>query len=91
MGRALLTKVIKDAEARHLHSVYTVVRWVIIIIIIIIIIICHRVDNKPGWALARRLGLVSRGAKTSDPSLVTVERILHTGATSQDTANNRGV
>ena len=50
-----------------------------------------RVDNKPGWALARRLGLVSRGAKTSDPSLVTVERILHTGATSQDTANNRGV
>ena len=39
MGRALLTKVIKDAEARHLHSVYTVVRWVIIIIIIMIIII----------------------------------------------------
>ena len=26
VGRALLTKVIKDAEARHLHSVYTVVR-----------------------------------------------------------------
>ena len=39
VGRALLTKVIKDAEARHLHSVYTVVRWVIIIIIMIIIII----------------------------------------------------
>ena len=37
VGRALLTKVIKDAEARHLHSVYTVVRWVIIIIITIII------------------------------------------------------
>ena len=51
VGRALLTKVIKDAEARHLHSVYTVVRWVINIIIIIIII--NIIIMTPGLTTSR--------------------------------------
>jgi len=69
VGKALLSKVFKEAESRDIHNVYTFVR----------------VDNKAGFALGRKFGLLSRGPSKHDPSLLTVEKILHSNK--QDQSN----
>jgi len=61
VGKALLSRVFKEAETRDLHNIYTFVR----------------VDNKAGFALGRKLGLVTKGPSKQDQSLIMVEKILH--------------
>merc|ERR1711953_1429865 len=61
VAKAMLTKVMEEARKRDIHNVYTFIR----------------VDNKAGFHLGRKFGLISTGTSKTDPRLVTVERILH--------------
>jgi len=61
VGKALLSRVFKEAETRDIHNIYTFVR----------------IDNKAGFALGRKLGLVTKGPSKHDQSLIMVEKIFH--------------
>merc|ERR1712141_533409 len=61
VGKAMLSKVMEEARKRDIHNVYTFIR----------------VDNKAGFHLGRKFGLISSGTSKTDPRLVTVERIFH--------------
>ena len=73
-----MTKVLKEAEMRDIRSVYTFVRvdnkvpqsprFMLKCII--------QIRIKAGFALARKFGLVSKGASKHDPTLETVEKSL---------------
>ena len=73
-----MTKVLKEADARDIRSVYTFVRvdnkvWKICFYFLQNIVI---ITTKAGFALARKFGLVSKGASKHDPTLETVEKSL---------------
>lgn len=57
----MLTKVMQEASKRDINNVYTFIR----------------VDNKVGFHLARKFGLISTGTSKTDARLVTVERIIN--------------
>ena len=61
VAKAMLTKVMEEAGKRDIQNVYTFVR----------------VDNKAGFHLGRKFGLISTGTSKTDPRLVTVERSFH--------------
>eukprot|EP00091_Calanus_sinicus_P021174 TRINITY_DN6137_c0_g1_i2.p1 TRINITY_DN6137_c0_g1~~TRINITY_DN6137_c0_g1_i2.p1 ORF type:complete len:152 (-),score=39.99 TRINITY_DN6137_c0_g1_i2:255-710(-) len=61
VGKAMLGRVVKEAMDRDIHNVFTFVR----------------ADNKAGLHLNRKFGLLPKGPSNQNPSLVTVEKILH--------------
>ena len=84
-----MTKVLKEAEARDIRSVYTFVRvdnkvWQICFYFLQNILLL-----KAGFALARKFGLVSKGSSKHDPTLETVEKSLARKEKTEQ--NNRSV
>ena len=61
VGKAMLRRVLKEAQERDIHNVYTFMRQ----------------DNKVGFHLSRKFGLVPKGPSDQNPTLVTVEKMLH--------------
>merc|ERR1711931_175838 len=61
VGKAMLGRVLKEAMDRDIHNIYTFVRP----------------DNKVGLHLSRKFGLLPSEQRNHNPSLITVEKILH--------------
>ena len=82
VGKALLSKVFKEAESRDIHNVYTFVR-VDNKVSICLLKMFNSSNVQAGFALGRKFGLLSRGPSKHDPSLLTVEKILHSNKQEQ--------
>ena len=61
VGKAMLGRVLKEAKDRDIHNVFTFVR----------------ADNKAGLHLNRKFGMLPKGPSNQNPTLVTVEKLLH--------------